>query len=107
MNKERSTDEGRFAHVVTLDCEDAEHAQPCVEALANNGKPDGLAFDCSSYEFGIREGTADTVCIAERWRRWQDLDALLAEKVVPALPMYKQPFDPARGTVRINLSGPI
>lgn len=111
MNKEKSAGEGRFVHVVTLDCRDEDHARRCIEALANYGKPDALAFNCISYDFGIRDGTADTVCIVERWRRWQDLDALLAEKVVPALPMYnqllKRPFDPARDTLRINLSGPI
>lgn len=111
MNDDSTAGEGRFVHVVTLDCRDEDHARRCIEALANYGKPDALAFNCISYDFGIRDGTADTVCIVERWRRWQDLDALLAEKVVPALPMYnqllKRPFDPARDTLRIDLSGPI
>lgn len=99
---------GQFVHVVTLDCKDEEHAKRCIEALTNYGRPDALAFNCVAYEFGIREGTVDTVHIIERWRRWQDLDALLNEKVVPALPMYnqllKKPFDPSRDTVRIKLS---
>lgn len=94
-------------HVVTLDCKDAEHAERCIEALATYARPDALAFHCTSYEFGLREGTADTVCIVERWRQWRDLDALLREKVVPALPLYnqllKRPFDPANDTVRIQL----
>jgi len=56
-----------------------------------------------------REGQlVDTVCIVERWRRWEDLDALLRDEVVPALPLYdqllKEPFDPARDTLRVTLS---
>jgi hypothetical protein len=69
--------------------------------------PDALAFNCVSYEFGMRDGTVDTVCLVERWRQWSDLDALLSEKVVRALPMYNQllrrPFDPSRDTMRIKL----
>ncbi|MGE0145145.1 MAG: hypothetical protein AB7T19_17810 [Planctomycetota bacterium] len=95
-------------HLVTLNCKDAEHAARCMEALANYGRPDALAFNCVSYEFGLKLGATDTVYIVERWRQWRDLDALLTEKVVPALPLYnqllKQPFDPARDTVRINLA---
>ena len=49
----------------------------------------------------------DAAYVVERWRRWQDLDALLKEKVVPALPMYnpllKRPFVPAKDTLRITL----
>ncbi|MGA0116549.1 MAG: hypothetical protein ACO3IW_13480 [Burkholderiales bacterium] len=109
MANDNPANEGQFVHIVTLECKDSEHAKRCIEALANYGKPDALTFNCVSYEFGIKEGTADTVYIIERWRRWQDLDALLTTKIVPALPMYNQllktPFDPSRNTARINLSG--
>jgi hypothetical protein len=48
------------------------------------------------------------VCIVERWRRWEDLDARLQTKVVPAVLRYnqllKRPFDPAKDTLRITLS---
>jgi quinol monooxygenase YgiN len=98
---------GRLLHVVTLACKDDEHASRCLDALAAHGRPDALEFHCLSYEFGLKEGTADTVCIVERWRRWEDLDALLTNKVVPALPLYnellRQPFDQARDTTRITL----
>jgi len=108
MSTNSSIGEGSLVHVVTLDCKDESHATQCIEALANHGRPDALAFNCLSYEFGLKEGTTDTVCLIERWRRWQDLDALLSAKVVPALPMYnqllKQPFDPAKNTLRIKLS---
>jgi quinol monooxygenase YgiN len=99
---------GSLIHVVTLDCKDAEHAARCIEALTAYGQPDALSFGCLSYEFGLKEGATDTVYLIERWRSWQDLDALLGAKVVPALPMYnqllKQPFDPGRDTLRIRLS---
>jgi len=108
MNLDHSNSGGQCVHVVTLDCKDREHASRCIEALANYGRPDALAFNCISYEFGLEAGSSDTVYIVERWRQWQDLNALLNEKVVPALPMYnqllKRPFDPAMDTVRINLS---
>lgn len=108
MTENKLANEGQFVHVVTLDCKDEEHATRCIEALANYGRPDALALNCISYEFGFKEGTNDTLCIVERWHQWEDLDALLNEKVVPALPMYnellKRPFDPAKDTVRINLS---
>ncbi len=88
---------------------EGDHAKRCIDALANHGRPDALAFNCRPYEFGLKEGTTDTVCLVERWRRWEDLDALLNAKVVPALPLYnqllKRPFDPARDTVRIRLAG--
>jgi hypothetical protein len=94
--------------VVTLECRDEQHATRCLEALAEYGRPDALAFNCVSYEFGLKEGTSDTVCLVERWRRWEDLDSLLAAKVVPALPTYnqllKRPFDPAKDTLRVRLS---
>lgn len=103
-----STTEGPFLHVVTLECKDADHAERCIDALANYGRPDALAFNCRSYEFGLKEGATDTVCLVERWSRWEDLDALLSAKVVPALPLYnqllKRPFDSARDTLRIRLS---
>ena len=107
MNTVNPASDGQFMHVVTLDCKDEEHANRCLDALANYGRPDALAFSCVSYDFGMREGTTATVYIIERWRRWSDLDALLVEKVVPALPIYnqllKRPFDPSKDTVRINL----
>jgi quinol monooxygenase YgiN len=100
--------EGRLIHVVTLDCKDQEHASRCLSALAEHGRPDALAYGCVAYEFGLQEGTTDTVRIVERWTHWKDLDALLVERVVPALPTYnqllKRPFDPARDTLRIRLS---
>lgn len=103
-----STTEGQLLHVVTLECKDDAHATRCMEALMNHGRPDALAFNCMSYEFGLKEGTSDTVYIIERWNRWQDLDSLLSAKVVPALPAYnqllKRPFDPAKDTLRIKLS---
>ena len=67
-----------------------------------------MGFGCCSYEFGLKLGTSDTVLLVERWSSWSDLDALLTEKVVPALPMYNEllaaPFDPASDTVRIELA---
>jgi hypothetical protein len=95
-------------HIVTLACKDQEHAARCIEALTNYGKPDALAFNCVAYDFGIKEGADETVYIIERWTRWPDVDALLTQKVVPALPMYnallKRPFNPTTDTVRIRLS---
>ena len=103
-----TSNEGRLIHVVTLDCKDEEHARNCITALAHYGKPDALSFGCVSYEFGLQVGSTDTVYLVERWNRWEDLDALLQEKVVPALPMYnellKHPFNPATDTLRINLA---
>ena len=99
---------GPLMHVVTLECRDDENAKRCLDALANYGKPDAEAFKCLSYEFGLKEGTTDTVYLVERWNRWEDLDALLSAKVVPALPTYnqllKRPFDPAKDTLRITLA---
>lgn len=100
--------DGKLIHVVTLECKDGEHATRCIAALSEYGKPDALAFNCTSYEFGLKEGTTDTVYLIERWNRWEDLDSLLNTKVVPALPLYnqllKRPFDPAKDTLRIKLS---
>lgn len=94
--------------MITLECKDGEHAAHCIEALTNYGRPDALTFNCISYEFGLKEGTSDTVCLVERWSRWEDLDLLLSTKVIPALPMYnqllKRPFDPAKDALRIKLS---
>jgi hypothetical protein len=108
MSVENSKTDGQCVHLVALNCKDEEHATRCIEALANYGRPDALAFNCVSYEFGLKCGTTDTVYIVERWRQWRDLDALLTEKVVPTSPMYnqllKQPFDPSKDTVRISLS---
>jgi hypothetical protein len=107
MAVSESTGAGPFMHVVTLACKDSEHAKQCIEALASYGRPDALAFNCVSYDFGILEGTVDTVYLIERWHQWSDLDALLNEKVIPALPLYnqllKRPFDPSKDTVRIKL----
>ena len=103
-----ATTEGHLVHVVTLECKDAEHASRCISALGTYGRPDALAFNCRSYDFGLKVGTTDTVCLVERWSRWEDLDALLSEKVVPALPLYNQllrrPFDPGADTLRVDLS---
>jgi len=108
MKSSNSTPEGRLVHVVTLKCKDADRAAQCLEALSNQGRPDAMDYNCLSYEFGLREGSKDTVVLIERWTDWDDLNLLLMEKVVPALPLYnqllEQPFNPARDTVRINLS---
>lgn len=110
MTTSRSPVMGRCIHIVTLACKDEAHAARCLEALTAYGRPDALAGRCQSYEFGPREGTADTVQIVERWHRWEDLDELLRTKVVPALPVYnallKRPFDPGVDTLRITLSAP-
>ena len=107
MHTDASTD-GRLVHLVTLECKDAQHATRCLSALSQHGRPDALAYHCRSYEFGLKEGNPDTVCLVERWSRWEDLNALLQEKVVPALPLYnellKRPFDPEKDTVRVALS---
>jgi len=103
-----TADGGKLLHVVTLRCKDEERASQCLDALTSYGRPDALALGCVSYEFGLREGTTSTVCIVERWRRWEDLNELLQTKVVPALPMYNElltrPFDPATDTMRIEVS---
>lgn len=108
MKTSNPTTEGQLVHVVTLECKDEEHAARCLAALTSHGRPDALSFKCVSYEFGLKEGSSDTVYIVERWTRWEDLDALLGAKVVPALPMYnqllKRPFDPSKDTLRIRLS---
>lgn len=100
---------GGLIHVVTLECKDAENAGRCLQALAGYGLPDAIAFGARAYEFGLQVGTQATVRIVERWSRWEDLDALLVQKVVPALPLYNQmlarPFDPQRDTARIELAG--
>jgi quinol monooxygenase YgiN len=109
MSTAGTSPEGKYVHIVTLKCRDADHARHCLAALANYGRPDAQSYRCVSYEFGLKNGTSDTVLLIERWRRWEDLDALLTEKVVPALPTYNQlleaPFDPATDTVRIELVG--
>lgn len=103
-----STTGGACLQVVTLECKDGDHAKRCLDALATYGRPDALAFNCVSYEFGLKEGTSDTVYLVERWNQWEDLDALIREKIIPALPLYNQllklPFDPAKDTARITLS---
>jgi hypothetical protein len=106
MSANQSPNEARLIHLVSLECKDDAHATRCLEALATYGRPDALAFNCVSYDYGRKLGTSH-ICIVERWRRWEDLDALLTEKVVPALPLYNQllarPFDPARDTTRIEI----
>jgi hypothetical protein len=80
--------------------------------VTDTGRSDALEYGCRSYDFGLREGTDDVVRIVvrivERWERWEDLDALLADRVVPALPVYNQllarPFDPTTDTERITLA---
>jgi len=99
---------GNLVHIVTLECRDGEHAARCLDALDAYGRPDARSYGCVSYRFGLRTGAPHTVCIVERWNRWEDLDRLLVEKVVPALPMYNQllrrEFDPGRDTLRIDLA---
>jgi hypothetical protein len=108
MNTPDPPTAGRHVHVVTLECKDADHARRCLAALAEYGRPDALACHCFSHNCGLKEGTNDTVCLVERWNRWEDLDTLLQTKVVPALPTYNQllkhPFDPASDTVRITFA---
>jgi len=62
----------------------------------------------AAWSTPIQGGKSDTVYLVERWKRWEDLDSLLTEKVVPALPLYnqllKRPFDPVKDTLRIHLS---
>ncbi|KLV11563.1 hypothetical protein C9I92_12990 [Photobacterium ganghwense] len=107
MDELTGIERGSLIHIVTLRCKDTDHARQCLELLEQFGKPDALHYRCLSYEFGLREGTTDTVCIVERWQHWQDLDALLQYKVTPALLMYNRllsrPFDLETDTVRIRL----
>lgn len=108
MSHADASDAGRLIHIVKLTCKDAEHAARCLGALSAHGRPDALAYGCASYEFGLKEGTDDTVLLVERWSDWADLDRLLTEKVVPALPAYnallKRPFDPATDTLRVAVA---
>jgi len=108
METNDTNSNGRLINLITLVCKDNEHAQQCLDAIANYGKPDAMAYKCSSYEFGLKVGTKDTVCVVERWDRWEDLDSLLKDKVIPALPSYnqllKRPFDFETDTVRVELS---
>lgn len=108
MAENGSTGSARFVHIVTLDCKSGEHAQQCLSALASYGRPDAVVFGCASYEFGTRAGAPDSVYIVEQWGSWDDLDRLLVEKVVPALPLYnqllKRPFDPVTDTLRVELA---
>lgn len=99
---------GKCLHIVTLRCKDATHAGHCLQALATYGHPDAMAYGAQSYEFGLVQGQDDCVKLVERWANFADLDRLLVERVVPALPTYNtllaQPFDPARDTMRITLA---
>ena len=107
MTPEHAARAGHLVHIVTLECRDREHAARCLAALGTYGRPDALSFNCVAYEFGLQAGSPDTVYLVERWNQWEDLDALLTARVVPALPLYnellKRPFDPARDTRRIEL----
>ena len=109
MNSQDITQTGKYIHIVTLNCKDDERARQCLGALANYGKPDAMSFNCVSYDFGLKAGTTDSVYLVERWNQWSDLDALLQNKVIPAIPMYnellKSPFNPASDTLRIELTG--
>jgi hypothetical protein len=108
MTTTDATTPGTPLHIVTLVCKDAAHAARCLQALSQYGRPDALSYGAASYEFGLKEGSSDTVLLVERWDRWGDLDRLLAEKVVPALPLYNEllarPFDPAVDTLRVHLA---
>lgn len=107
MAMDSAASQARLIHLVTLACRDASSARRCLDALETHGRPDAIAYQCQSYEFGAKEGAPHTVCIVERWCRWEDLDALLRDKVIPALPLYNallaRPFDPAADTMRVNL----
>lgn len=107
MKSQGNNQNANLVHIVTLNCKNEEHAQQCLGALANYGKPDAESFNCVSYDFGLKLGTKDIVYIFERWNSWEDLDNLLTEKVIPALPMYNQllknPFNPVTDTLRIEL----
>lgn len=107
MERQNIKPNGQCINIVTLTCKNEELAKQCLSALENYGRPDALSYNCQSYEFGLKEGTSEVICLVERWKNWHDLDRLLLEKVVPALPMYKQllkkPFDPIKDTLRIKL----
>jgi hypothetical protein len=107
MRTQNSQPEGRLINIVTLNCKNEDLAKQCLGALENYGRPDALSYNCLSYEFGLKEGTTNVVCIVERWNSWDDLDRLAKEKIANALPMYNQllknPFDPAKDTLRIML----
>ena len=60
MEAPNSIPAGPFLHVVMLECKDHDHTTRCLAALRNQGRPDALAANCISYEFGIKEGTTDT-----------------------------------------------
>ena len=99
---------GRNIHIVTLRCKSAGHASQCLGALESYGRPDALAYGCQSYEFGRKAGDDTTVVLVERWAHFDQLDRLLTEKVVPALPNYNallvRDFDPSQDTMRIPLA---
>ncbi|NHX28044.1 hypothetical protein HA397_29360, partial [Escherichia coli] len=100
---------GRNIHIVILRCKSAGHAEQCLEALQNYGRPDALGYGCQSYEFGRRADDDTSVILLERWADFAALDRLLTEKVVPALPVYNallaRDFDPGQDTTRITLQG--
>ncbi|MCB9928176.1 MAG: hypothetical protein H6844_01975 [Alphaproteobacteria bacterium] len=100
--------DGVLMHVVTLACKDPHHAAEFLAVLAEHARRDAMAYNCLAFEFGLKEGTDDTVYLVERWRCWEDLDAMLAERVEPVMPVYnallKRPFDPAADSVRLVLA---
>lgn len=98
---------GQNIHIVALRCKSAGHATQCLTALRDYGRPDALAYECQSYEFGRKVGDDATVILIERWGDFSQLNRLLTDKVIPALPDYNalldREFDPARDTLRIVL----
>ncbi len=106
MNDTPSPPDGRNIHIVTLHCKDEEHAARCETALAGAGRPDAQSYGCLSYVFGRKAGAPDTVILVEHWADFAQLDRLLTERVIPALPAYNallaRDFDPARDTVRVS-----
>ena len=107
MNQEAENG-ARGIHVVTLRCKDETHAEHCLGALRDHGRPDAMAYGCRSYDFGPQASDSRTIMLVERWDDFSALDRLLAEKVVPALPTYnallERDFDPANDTMRISVA---
>jgi len=56
--------EGNLVHLVTLVCNDSAHAQRCLEALRQYGKPDAHAYNCVPFAYGLKEGSPDTVYLS-------------------------------------------
>ncbi len=108
MTNETGSGQGKCLHIIRLECKSPEHAENCLGALANYGRPDALEFGCHSYEFGLQEGSDTVIMLVERWPDFDSLERLLEEKVIPALPTYNEllasPFDPERDTTRVTLA---